>query len=776
MRYLAFLLIAAMWAAPPPSGKRHVNSIGMKLVRIEPGKFRMGESGTVPDALLEPLTYPARQDLQKRYPEQDPSRFRIPFEARRYGDFDERPVHEVRMSSAYYIGAFEVTNAQFEMFDPSHRALRGKNGFSTEDDEAVVFVSWEDAKAFCKWLSDKEGISYRLPTEAEWEYATRAGTSTLFHTGNQLPEVFLKNAFNTEFRSPGDRVPLFVGRTPANVWGLFDVHGNVEEWSEDWYGGYDAGSQTDPAGPVSGDFKVTRGGSHGTDSYYLRSANRSGAPPETRNWLIGFRVVIGALPRTPMKPVPSRTRTVNRSEYKPVPATGPFFRGPRRYVRIPTDSHGPLYSHHNHDTAIAECPNGDILAIWYTCEQERGRELAIASSRLRRGTEQWEPAETFWDAPDRNDHCPALWFDGKETLYHFNGLGLAGRWEPLALVMRTSTDNGITWSKGRLISPEYGYRSMLGQPVFRTHDGSIVIGADAGGGSTVWVSRDEGATWNDAGGTLRGIHAGIVQLRDGRLMALGRGQEIDGYMPMSVSGDMGKTWTSSASTLPPIGGGQRAVLMRLREGPLFYAGFASDLGQFTPLKNINEQRGQMNLFAALSYDEGKTWPVRRIITDGLPEHPAETIDGGRIRMSPARSEMQGYLSATQARDGTVHLISSVNHYAFNKAWLEQPQEPGSSAPKAQAAPHPALTIDVEAASDGVVELWEPSGALITNHYRIVVGAGSWRVVIREDTVAQIYLDGKLKQVLEANTLINWNLAARGRHMDSRGGVTKASIQ
>ena len=209
-----------------------------------------------------------------------------------------------------------------------------------------------------------------------WEYAARAGTSTLFHTGNQLPEAFLKNSVNTEFRSPGDRVPLFVGRTPANAWGLFDVHGNVEEWSEDWYGGYGAGSQTVPTGPVNGDFKVTRGGSHGTDPYYLRSANRSGAPPETRNWLTGFRVVTGELPRTPMKPVPSRTRTVNRSKYNPVPPTGPFFRGPRRYVRIPTDSHGPLYSHHNHDTAIAECPNGDILAIWYTCEQERGRELA----------------------------------------------------------------------------------------------------------------------------------------------------------------------------------------------------------------------------------------------------------------------------------------------------------------------------------------------------------------------------------------------------------------
>jgi hypothetical protein len=184
----------------------------------------------------------------------------------------------------------------------------------------------------------------------------------------------------------------------------------------------------------------------------------------------------------------------------------------------------------------------------------------------------------------------------------------------------------------------------------------------------------------------------------------------------------------------------------------------------------------MSLFCALSYDEGKTWPVRRIITDNLPEHPAETIDGGRIRMSAATSEPQGYLAATQARDGVIHLISSVNHYAFNKAWLEQPQPEVSRAPRAQANPRVALTVEVEAASDGQVELWEPSGTLITNHYRIAVGPGNWRITVREDTAAQVYREGKLADVLTPEIIIDWRLSARGRHLESRGGVRRAAIR
>ena len=95
-------------------------------------------------------------------------------------NYDEAPAHKVNISKAFRMGATEVTNAQYELFRPEHKKLRGKNNVSTEDDDAVVNVSYQDAVDFCKWLSEKEGKTYRLPTEAEWEYACRAGTFGVF--------------------------------------------------------------------------------------------------------------------------------------------------------------------------------------------------------------------------------------------------------------------------------------------------------------------------------------------------------------------------------------------------------------------------------------------------------------------------------------------------------------------------------------------------------------------------------------------------------------------
>ncbi|MHC4499298.1 MAG: formylglycine-generating enzyme family protein, partial [Planctomycetota bacterium] len=432
------------------------NSLGMEMVRIEPGSFVMGNDETVPDELTKELSYPKREELAALYPQGDADMFHITVDHVRNGDFDEKPAHKVNISKAFYLGSCEVTNAQYEQYDPSHRALRGKNGFSKKDDAAVVFVSWHEAKAFCDWLSEKEGRPYRLPTETEWEYACRAGTSTQFWTGEQLPAAFHKNVRRTVFSEPNDKVPLTVGQTPASPWGLYDMHGNVEEWCYDWYGPYGSGEQTDPVGLVESDFKVARGGSHGTNLYHLRSANRMGTLPENKHWLIGFRVALGELPQT--KPLARPAPQAYQQNVKQKVPRGlskkrskPYFNGPRRYVKIPKGAHGPLYWHHNHDAGIVECPNGDLLAIWYTCVEERGRELAVAASRFRYGAKEWEPASPFWDAPDRNDHCPALWFDGKDTIYHFNGLCVTGKWEPLAIILRTSKDNGATWSKARLI-------------------------------------------------------------------------------------------------------------------------------------------------------------------------------------------------------------------------------------------------------------------------------------------------------------------------------------
>jgi formylglycine-generating enzyme required for sulfatase activity len=633
------------------AGKEFTNSVGMKFMRIEPGILKMGQ-------------------LKKPLPSQVLPIFRGRglFDTLNEGDYDEKPIHTVRITQPFYMGVFEVTNAQYELFAPEHKKLRGKEGFSTEDNEAVAFVNWHDAQAFCRWLSKKEGLPYRLPTEAEWEYACRAGTITNYHPGDVLPEVFLKKA-STKGGST-KKADLTVGQTPSNAWGLFDMHGNLEEWCYDWYGPYTDGLAVDPVGYASGDFKVTRGGCHTSEVYYLRSANRMGAIAQTRNWVTGFRVVRGELPKTKPLPVrpPRHQRNVIQRDRSlvsrgPNPEK-PYFRGPRRYVNMPPGSNGPVFTCHNHDPAIVECPNGDLLAIWYTCHDEHGRELCDAASRLRYGSDQWEEASLFFYTPDRNNHAPALWFDDKETIYHFTGVSAAKSRSRSAIMMRTSSDSGATWSAPRLIVPEFTIGHLPSEPVFRMHDGTIVFAID--GPDTLWMSRDEGKTWSNPGGDIPGIHVGVTQLSDGTIFAFSRGHAIDGKMPISISKDGGKTFTSYAGEFPPIGGGQRLALLKLRSGELFMTSYNNEGGKGIFIKDATgNEREIRGLYAALSVDDGKTWPYKRLVTDDGPARTIECTDGAAITMSGRSSEYRGYLSACQGLDGLIHIISSRNHFAFN---------------------------------------------------------------------------------------------------------------
>ena len=176
-------------------------------------------------------------------------------------------------------------------------------------------------------------------------------------------------------------------------------------------------------------------------------------------------------------------------------------------------------------------------------------------------------------------------------------------------------------------------------------------------------------------GTIAGIHAKVVELSDGRLLAFGRGDTINGRMPMSVSSDLGKTWSYHASPFPPIGGGQRLALKRLQEGPLLFVSFTSG-NRRKPEANgmtFTDQKGREftghGMYAAVSFDDGKTWPVRKLLTPG-----EEQFNGGAwtgdFTATPTRAEHAGYLAMTQTPDGMIHLISSRLHYRFNLAWLK----------------------------------------------------------------------------------------------------------
>src|ERR1051325_6279638 len=231
--FVAILLYQAT-AFDSPSAS-FTNSIGMKMIRIPAGKFQMGNDRP---------TDPAQLKQSKALPD---------------GDFDEKPVHEVTLSYDFYMSEVEVTTEQFRLFREDYSDAGRFPPY-------VTGVSWYDARAFCDWLSSKEKKNYRLPTEAEWEYAARAGTVTHFSSGDLPPQP-----------------------ETANAWGIRNMHTGAQEWTLDWYGPYLAGPQTDPVGYASGYSKVVRGGgitgtykqiANGYWPYYARSANRASMAPQ----------------------------------------------------------------------------------------------------------------------------------------------------------------------------------------------------------------------------------------------------------------------------------------------------------------------------------------------------------------------------------------------------------------------------------------------------------------------------------------------------------------
>lgn len=611
-------------------------------------------------------------------------------------NFDEAPVHGVSLS-AFRMSQCEITNAQYECFRPEHCKHRGEQGLSTEDDDAVVNVSYDDALAYCEWLSKREGRHFRLPTEAEWEYACRAGTYTRYYFGDGLPASCCRNQIIARNFEP---VSLRVGISPANAFGLFDMHGNVEEWCLDWYGTYTANEVVNPKGPELGEFRVTRGGSHHTPTTFLRSANRSAMIPEDKNCQVGFRIV---------EEIDSPQPTIPSEQIAESLGVGTFD-APRPFVIRPTND-TPFYRH-NHQPAVTWCKDGSLLAIWFSADAENGREMVVLSSRLTHPEDpncQWTPAELFYKVPDRNMTGSALFTDKTGKIYHFNGVESSGDWQNLAMILRTSDDNGKTWMPSRLIAPSHSMRHQVIQGTIQTREGYLIQLCDAGpeshDGAAIHISRDGGQTWHDPhegeraetwraawpeiakagkgiGPNIAGIHAGIVQLADGSLLALGRGNAImnaEGKrrMPLSRSTDWGETWQYEPSVFPPIDGGQRLVLMRLQEGPILLVSF-TDHPQRTP----ESERGMdfeqpdgstihgYGTYCALSYDEGKTWPVRRLLTDGQDRH----LDGGAwtgfFDMDASHAEPRGYLAGTQSPDGKIHILSSRLHYCFDLEWLE----------------------------------------------------------------------------------------------------------
>jgi formylglycine-generating enzyme required for sulfatase activity len=236
------------WTVPLKlSARRHT---GLEMEWVNPGEFQMGS----------PTNEPNRNN-------------------------DETP-HTVRISKPYWLGKYEVTQAQWSA------VMGGRPSFFRGVNHPVDNVSWHDAMAFCEKLTKQEhsagrlpaGYHYTLPTEAEWEYACRAGTTGEF-AGTLEETAWYDSRFGTHR----------VGEKEPNRWGFYDMHGNVWEWCRDWYGSYPADSVSDPVGPRSGSQRINRGGGWDYVDHFCRSAARFKDKPFSRDRSLGFRLALSSI-------------------------------------------------------------------------------------------------------------------------------------------------------------------------------------------------------------------------------------------------------------------------------------------------------------------------------------------------------------------------------------------------------------------------------------------------------------------------------------------------
>jgi formylglycine-generating enzyme required for sulfatase activity len=294
---------------------RRINSAGLTLLLIPPGEFTMGDT----PAQITRLFNQAKMD---QYPRALLDRVA-----------DSQPAHRVKITRPFYLSSCKVTVEQFERFvaETGYRTEAEKDGlggllwnpdnrrwtttkgltwrdpgFRQESNCPVVMVSWFDASNYCRWLSGHDGVVYRLPTEAEWEYACRAGTTSCWYTGEDrqelrragnLADAALKAEFPNSAVMPWNDSFAFtapVASFQPNPFGLFDMYGNAFEWCSDWYDPkyYERAPEEDPQGPSTGKARVIRGGAWSLTAEFCRSGDLSGSDaPGTRTVYNGFRPV-----------------------------------------------------------------------------------------------------------------------------------------------------------------------------------------------------------------------------------------------------------------------------------------------------------------------------------------------------------------------------------------------------------------------------------------------------------------------------------------------------
>ncbi|MBD3321353.1 MAG: SUMF1/EgtB/PvdO family nonheme iron enzyme [Chitinivibrionales bacterium] len=622
----------------------YTNSVGMTMIKISAGTFVMGETNATPGD-------------DTRQSDSPLGRYSHIYTS--HGDPDEHPAHNVTISSDFYISEVEVPPDVFMQFKASYdHSVRSPstNDLRSQGVNDRAFVNWYEARDFCEWLSQQESKTYRLPTEAEWEYCAKAGVYDQY-----WPEG---DSLATSWDDP-------------NPWGLKGMYHLPSEWVHDWYGYYDPRDQADPVGPEFGYAKVVRGGrvsrtfrsdDHLDALYFRRPAYRCSFPPQwpfdidesisdlsqynQRKSFTGFRIVQGDIPTTePLDYVAPFQMQALKHTTEDVKEKGPDMNQPwfrvRTIMPIPFDDRNlqqpggndvtpqvaqktgfwENYERRNHSPDYEVLDNGDILAIWYTDETERKPAMSWVARRLRFGAEEWDWPELWYDCKSLPEHSCALWNEDG-TLYFVSGT--EGMMRP-PWKWNVSTDNGATWGPfqfpvlvGTVNGTIYTSNTFPIQDMFKDNSGSYYVTIDE---NKLFRSDDNMVTWKEAG-DFPGIHMSANVLADGStIFAHGnRGSQF-----FATSSDKGQTWNMSAGS--HLGDDdRRATTYRLKSGNLFFV--------------------HSDKWVALSTNNGSSWTTKQV---------------------PTAASGFEYTGVTQDNNGMIHMFSTQSnpcaHFELNEAWI-----------------------------------------------------------------------------------------------------------
>jgi sialidase-1 len=564
--------VKAQTPGKPDIAVKLPGGLKLDLVKIQPGTFLMGMN----------------QGEQDAYPNK------------------ENPRHPVTLSHGFLMGKYEVTKEQWQSVMGTS-PWAGKSYTQNEPGTPAVYISWNDALSFVKKLSELTGKAFRLPTEAEWEYACRAGTQTRFYWGDDpyYAEINRQAWWRGNTVVTKDKYARKVGRFPANPWGLYDMSGNVSEWCQDWHGYYPEGPVQDPQGPVTAEHRVLRGGSWISMGGHCRSARRHHELPAMAHSDFGLRVVM----------------TEKDSAKTGAPESFNLFvcgtEGINTY-RIPS---------------LILAPDNTLLAF---CEarKESITDASPTGMILKRsvdGGRTWLPTQVLVKGTGNEalmNPCPVIDRSNNRILLYCIDAHKYGDNKHRQLLL-TSDDNGISWTEpvdlagvtknhnnGFVSGPGIGIQLRSGRLVIPGYLGLPDEEIEENNYSCVVYSDDHGKNWTQ--GSLVGElsdESQAIELKNGTLMINMRGNMGMSCRGVATSRDGGSTWSAVRW--------DRALNECPCQASLVRYSFAEkekkDRILFANPDNSGEKFGILDrtkLTVRMSYDEGQTWPVKKLIHAG----------------------------------------------------------------------------------------------------------------------------------------------------------------